>query len=73
MSKRVRARRAHIRRDPAGRIALAVGDYLKGQGWNVLMTTGASVEQLPEARRSEYRFVVGFIGAQPVEKKGAAK
>lgn len=65
--KRAARRRAHIRRDPAGRVALAVGDYLKTKGWNVLMTTGANIEQEVGAKKSKYRFVIGFIGARPVE------
>jgi hypothetical protein len=74
--KRYIRRRARIRRDPAGRVALAVGDYLKTKGWNVLMTTGARVEQEPfslltndKVKKHEYRFVVGFIGRPPAEKQ----
>lgn len=67
--KRYVRRRARIRRDPAGRVALAVGDYLKGKGWNVLMTTGAQVEKEPWSKKGEYRFIVGFIGAPPPEIK----
>lgn len=70
--KRTARRRARIRRDPAGRVALAVGDYLKTKGWNVLMTTGAKIEQEVGAKKSEYRFVVGFIGAKPVDLKETA-
>jgi len=50
-------------------VPLAVGDYLKTKGWDVLMTTGASIEQLPGSKKAEYRFVVGFIGSKPENLK----
>lgn len=68
MSKRERARRARIRRDPAGRVALTIADYLKGKGWGVVMTTGCRVEQFPSERNGKFRFVTEFLGTRPEKK-----
>lgn len=65
MSKRERKMRLRMRRDPEGRVALSIADFLKSKGWNVLMTTGARVEQPIPTKANKFQFVIEFVGVAP--------
>lgn len=65
LSKRAKARRARLRREPFGRLGLALEDYLATKGWSVLVVGSPRIEQAPDYPGSfNYTFCVRFTGAQ---------
>jgi hypothetical protein len=75
LSKRSKARRARLRRDPFGRLCIAVGDYLASIGWSAVVVgqpaiTGegpAFFTHDPKRRPaglSRYQFLVSFTGGR---------
>lgn len=64
LSKRTKARLAHIRRDPFGRLMLEINRYLETIGWSAVVMGGARVQQQPSAAKFNYEFVVDFTGGK---------
>lgn len=48
----------------------AVADYLKSNGWNVVVIGSPRVQKPIGEREFNYEFVVRFTGSQPKEKTG---
>ena len=63
LSKRAQARRRRMRRDPFGRLGLALQAYLETKGWSVVMVGNSRVQQQPYAGKFKYEFVVEFVGS----------
>lgn len=59
-SKRAKA----LRRDPFGRLGLAVQAYLRTRGWSVVIVGPVRVQQQPHAGKFKYEFVLEFGGGQ---------
>lgn len=72
MTKRERAWRQKMRRDPYSRLSLAVKDYLATVGWNVVLTSGSSVQSASATKRYAFEFVVPFGGSQRLKKNEQA-
>ena len=56
--------RRHLRRDPFGRLTVAVVDYLQSIGWTALIVGGARIQQQAGERKFNYEFVVKFTGGK---------
>jgi hypothetical protein len=59
-----RTAKAPSRRDPFGRLAAALGDYLESVGWSAVVVGRPRVQQQPGASTFNYEFVVSFTGGQ---------
>lgn len=68
MTKKEIAFRRKLRRDPFGRLSLAVGDYLKTVGWTALIVGSPSIRGDGE-RLANFEFVVKCTGGK-IQKKG---
>lgn len=64
MTKTEKAWRQKMRRDPYGRLSLAVKDYLATVGWNVVLTSGASIQSASATKPHRFELVIGFVGAR---------
>jgi len=53
-----------MRRDPFGRLGLALQAYLETKGWSVVIVGNPRVQQQPYAGKFNYEFVVKFSGSQ---------
>jgi hypothetical protein len=63
-----RKRRRRMRRDPFGRLALAVGDYLDAVGWKALVVGDPRIQQPLDAPEFAYELVVRFTGGRKKER-----
>lgn len=63
LSKRARGRLQKMRRDPFGRLALALGAYLETEGWSAIVVGSPAIlaEDIP-GLGGRFRFVVTFSG-----------
>jgi hypothetical protein len=69
LSARAKRRRARLRRDPFGRMAVALGDYLKTVGWSAVVVGGVSVTarditQTTPGAFGRYEARIGFSGGK---------
>ena len=61
LSKRAKARRRKIRRDPFGRLALAAGDYLESIGWRAIVIGAPRILRHGREHHT-FEFVIQFTG-----------
>lgn len=63
LSKRAKAHRRRMRRDPFGRLALAVGDYLESIGWRAIVVGSPGIRRHGR-EHSKFEFVIAFTGGR---------
>jgi hypothetical protein len=56
--------RRRLRRDPFGRLSVALADYLESVGWSAVVVGEPRVQQQPGERAFNFEFVVRFTGGQ---------
>jgi hypothetical protein len=57
------AHRRRLRRDPFGRLAVALGDYLETVGWRAIVV-GRHEIRGPDGAPFNYEFVIKFTGGE---------
>ncbi len=61
---RQRAKRRAMRRDPFGRLAIAVGDYLESIGWSAVVVGTPTIIGEDAGGVGRFQFLVTFTGGR---------
>lgn len=54
------------------KMAVAIGEFLKLQGWKVALVSGARIEHPIGNPKLKYQFSVDFLGSKTEEKNAAS-